>query len=263
MARCVSIKYMAAKIIALSNQKGGVGKTTACVNVATSLAQKGNRVLVVDLDSQGNATSSLGFFDKNLPNSTYSVLVDGASIKNCIRDTEIKGLKTLPASKDLAGAEIELCGSPHRERALASALEPIEDEFDFVLIDCAPSLSLLTVNALVAANSVIVPLVAEYFALEGLAQMMNTIRLVKRSLNPQIDILGVVINMYDARVKLAREVKAEVEKLFKDRVFATTIPRNVRLAEAPSFGKPIALYDNKCAGAVAYDALVQEIIQKI
>lgn len=252
-----------AKIIAFSNQKGGVGKTTACVNVATSLAQKGNRVLVVDLDSQGNATSSLGFFDKNLHNSTYSVLVDGANIKNCIRDTEIKGLKTLPASKDLAGAEIELCGLPHRERALASALEPIEDEFDFVLIDCAPSLSLLTVNGLVAADGVIVPLVAEYFALEGLAQMMNTIRLVKRSLNPQIDILGVVINMYDARVKLAREVKAEVEKLFKDRVFATTIPRNIRLAEAPSFGKPIALYDNKCAGAVAYDALVQEIIQKI
>ena len=252
------------KIIAFSNQKGGVGKTTACVNVATYLAESGKRVLVVDMDAQANATSSLGIFDKKAQNSSYDALLGGKNTEACIRQTEVDGLKILPASNDLAGAELELCRIENgREKMLLRCLEDVCEDFDYVMIDCPPSLSLVTVNALCAANYVVIPLVAEFFALEGLSQMMNTIRLVKRHLNPSLQIGGILFSSYDGRSKLARDVRAEVQRLFGDKVFETTIPKNVRLAEAPSFGKPILLYDKKCAGALAYASLSQEFIQKI
>jgi len=252
------------KIIAFSNQKGGVGKTTACVNVATYLAESGKRVLVVDMDAQANATSSLGIFDKKVQNSSYDALLGGKNASDCIRRTEIDGLKILPASNDLAGAELELGAIDNgREKMLAKCLAGVSEDFDYALIDCPPSLSLVTVNALSASDFVVIPLVAEFFALEGLSQMMNTVRLVKRHLNPALQIGGILLSEYDGRSKLARDVRAEVQKLFGDKVFETTIPRNVRLAEAPSFGKPILLYDKKCAGALAYAKLSQEFIQKI
>ena len=260
---CVSIKYMA-KIIAFSNQKGGVGKTTTCVNVAAYLAENGKKVLIVDLDSQANATSSLGIFDKKAQNSTYDCLFGLASITDCIRDTETAGLKILPASNDLAGAELDLASAQKgREWLLAERLEPVKRDFDYIFIDCAPSLSLVTVNALAASDGIVVPIVCEYLALEGLAQMMNTVRLTKKHLNPRLEIFGVVLTMYDGRSRLTRDVQNQVNKLFGNKVFQTTIPKNVRLAEAPSYGKPIRLYDNKCAGAVAYAALAKEFIQKI
>lgn len=260
---CATLIYMA-KIIAFSNQKGGVGKTTTCVNVAAYLAENGKKVLIVDLDSQANATSSLGIFDKNLHDSTYEVLVNGANVKNCVRSTEIAGLNILPASNDLAGAELELAGiSKGRERVLAERLEPVKRDFDYIFIDCAPSLSLVTINALTAADGIVVPIVCEYLALEGLAQMMNAVRLTKKHLNSRLEICGVALTMYDGRSRLARDVRAQVEKLFGDKVFQTAIPKNVRLAEAPSYGKPISIYDKKCAGAAAYEALAREFIQKI
>lgn len=263
---CAKLNYMA-KIIAFSNHKGGVGKTTACVNVAACLAENGKRVLVVDLDAQANATSSLGIFDKNPQYSSYDLLCGNATITDCIRETAqqtgLKTLKTIAASENLAGAELELAGVEDREHVLEKALAPIKDEFDYIFMDCAPSLSLVTVNALTAANGVIVPIVCEYFALEGLAQTINTVKLVRKHLNLSLNVLGVVLAMYDGRSKLAREVKAQVDNLFGDKVFETVVPRNVRLAEAPSYGKPINLYDNKCAGAKAYAALAQEFIQKI
>lgn len=253
-----------AKIIAFSNQKGGVGKTTTCVNLAAYIAEAGKRVLVVDFDAQGNASSSLGIFDKRTKNSIYDVICGGADIRDCIVDTEIKGLKILPASNDLAGAELELGQIViGRERVLEEKLEAVKDDFDYIFIDCGPSLGLLTVNALTASNGIVVPIVCEYFALEGLAQMMNTVKLVRKFLNPSVNIAGVALTMYDGRSKLTREVRAEIEKLFGDKVFETTIPKNVRLAESPSFGKPVVLYDKKCAGALAYEALAKEFIQKI
>ena len=252
------------KIIAFSNQKGGVGKTTACVNLAACIAENDKRVLIVDLDAQANASSSLGIFDKNPQYSSYDLLTGDADIIDCIRDTEQKGLWILPSSSNLAGAELELIGQgARREYVLADKLSAIHDHYDYIFIDCAPSLSLITVNALVASGAVIVPIVCEYFALEGLAQTMNTIKLVKRHLNPELNVAGVILTMFDARNRLAREVKAEVDKLFGDKVFEQAIPRNIRLAEAPSYGRPINLYDNKCAGAIAYSALAQEFIRKI
>ena len=253
-----------AKIIAFSNQKGGVGKTTTCVNTAAYLAENGKKVLIVDLDSQANASSSLGFFDKKVQDSTYDCLLGDANVKKCIRGTEITGLQILPSSNDLAGAEIELASLKiGRERVLTNSLEQIRSDFDYIFIDCAPSLSLVTVNALTASDGIVVPIVCEYLALEGLAQMMNTVRLVKKHLNPQLEIFGVVLTMYDGRSRLSKDVREQVKKLFGNRVFQTTIPKNVRLAEAPSYGKPIGLYDKKCAGALAYEALAREFIQKI
>lgn len=252
-----------AKIIAFSNQKGGVGKTTTCVNIAAYLAENGKKVLVIDLDSQANASSSLGIFDKKAHNSTYDVLLGDKSVSDCIRDTEINGLKLIPANSDLAGADIELASIKGRERVLANKLLAVEDDFDYILIDCAPSLGLVIVNALTAADGIVVPIVCEYLALEGLAQMMNTARLVRKHLNPSLEIAGVVLTMYDGRSKLTREVREQVDKLFLGKVFETTVPKNVRLAEAPSYGKPILLYDKKCAGAQAYESLAREFIQKI
>ena len=252
-----------AKKIAFSNQKGGVGKTTTCINIAAYLAENGKKVLVIDLDSQANASSSLGIFDKKAHNSTYDVLLGDKSVSDCARDTEINGLKLIPANSDLAGADIELTSVPNRERVLANKLLAVEDDFDYILIDCAPSLGLVIVNALTAADGIVVPIVCEYLALEGLSQMMNTARLVRKHLNPSLEIAGVVLTMYDGRSKLTREVREQVDKLFLDKVFATTVPKNVRLAEAPSYGKPILLYDKKCAGAQAYESLAREFIQKI
>ena len=252
-----------AKKIAFSNQKGGVGKTTTCVNIAAYLAENGKKVLVIDLDSQANASSSLGIFDKKAHNSTYDVLLGDKSVSDCARDTEINGLKLIPANSDLAGADIELASVRGRERVLANKLLAVEDDFDYILIDCAPSLGLVIVNALTAADGIVVPIVCEYLALEGLAQMMNTARLVRKHLNPSLEIAGVVLTMYDGRSKLTREVREQVDKLFLGKVFETTVPKNVRLAEAPSYGKPILLYDKKCAGAQAYESLAREFIQKI
>ncbi len=252
-----------AKVISFSNQKGGVGKTTTCVNLAVALAQKKNKVLVVDLDPQGNTTSTFGIFDKKVKNSTYDVLCEDMLVKDAARTTEVENLWLVPSSNDLSGAELELSQIViGRERVLEQAINEVADEYDYVFIDCPPSLGLLTVNALTASNSVIVPIQCEFFALEGLSQMMNTVKLVKKYLNPSIEIDGVVLTMFDSRSKLSKEVLQEIQKYFGNKVFETKIPRNVRLAEAPSFGKPIALYDKKCAGAIAYNALADEFLTK-
>lgn len=252
-----------AKIISFSNQKGGVGKTTTCVNLASFIASIGKRVLVVDFDAQSNASSALGLFDKKIKDGIYNVICGDYPIKDSIRMSEVDGLDYIPSSSDLAGAEIELSQIViGRERILQEKLDEIKDEYDYIFIDCPPSLSLLTVNALTASNGVIIPIQCEYFALEGLSQMMNTIKLVKKFLNKDIEIYGVVLTMYDKRSKLASEVNDEIVKLFGDKVFDTKIPRNIRLAEAPSYGKPIILYDKRCAGAVAYQALANEFINK-
>lgn len=253
-----------AKIISFSNQKGGVGKTTTCVNLAAYVATAGKRTLVVDFDPQGNASSALGFFEKSAEDSIYSVVCDDSDVKKAVRDTDIRGLKFIPSSDDLAGAELELGQIViGRERVLEEKLQPLADDFDYIFIDCPPSLGLLTVNALNASDGVIVPIQCEYFALEGLSQMMNTIRLVKKHLNPAINVEGVVLTMYDSRAKLSREVLDEIVKFFGDKVFDTKIPRNVRLAEAPSYGKPVLLYDRRCAGAQAYSALCKEFLARV
>ena len=253
-----------AKVIAVSNQKGGVGKTTTCVNLAAYVALGGKKVLIVDTDPQGNASSSLGFFDRKDKNTLYEVLCNDMVVKDAIRACEVENLFLLPASSDLAGAELELAQVViGRERVLEEKIAEVKDVYDYIFIDCPPSLGLLTVNALAASNGVLVPIQSEYFALEGLSQMMNTIKLVKKFLNPTIEVEGVVLTLYDNRSKLSKGVTEEIEKLFGSKVFSTKIPRNVRLAEAPSYGKPVVLYDRKCAGAKAYESLAEEFIRKI
>ncbi len=252
-----------AKIISFSNQKGGVGKTTTCVDLAAALAAVGKKVLVVDFDPQGNATSALGIFDKKLKASVYGVLCDELSFEDAIIPCKPDGLYLVPSSIDLAGAELELSQIViGRERVLDERLDPVKDKFDFVFIDCPPSLGLLTVNALTASNGVLIPIQCEFFALEGLSQMMNTVKLVKKHLNASLDVTGVVLTMYDGRSKLSKGVLEEITKFFGDKVFETKIPRNIRLAEAPSYGKPITEYDNRCAGAVAYRALAAEFLSR-
>ena len=253
-----------AKVIAFSNQKGGVGKTTTCVNTAAYLARKGKKVLVVDMDPQGNASSSLGFFERNDKKTVYEVLTGALYAADSVRETDTEGLYAVISSSDLAGAELELAQVMiGRERVLDEKLEEVKKNFDFVFLDCPPSLGLLTVNSLSAADGVVVPIQCEYFALEGLSQMMNTIKLVKKFLRPDIEVEGVVVTLYDGRAKLSKGVIAEIEKVFGDKVYETRIPRNVRLAEAPSYGKTIAEYDAKCAGAQAYEKLAEEFLQKI
>ncbi|MEG1528954.1 MAG: ParA family protein [Clostridia bacterium] len=253
-----------AKIITFSNQKGGVGKTTTCINLAAYVAEKGYRVLVVDMDPQGNASSALGVFDRTSKHTIYEVLCDDLDIKSALSSTDISSLKLLPSSSDLAGAEIELAQVViGRERVLEEKLDGVKADFDYIFIDCPPSLGLLTVNALTATNSVIIPIQCEFFALEGLSQMMNTVKLVKKFLNPLISVDGVVLTMYDSRSKLSKEVNEEIVKFFGDTVFDTKIPRNVRLAEAPSYGKPVVVYDKRCSGAIAYSALADEFLTKI
>ena len=253
-----------AKVIAFSNQKGGVGKTTTCVNLSAYTARAGKRVLVVDMDPQGNASSALGFFERKDKKSVYEVLVGDIEAAGAVKKTENEGLDIITSSGDLAGAELELAQVMiGRERVLDEKIEAVKEGYDFVFIDCPPSLGLLTVNSLAAADGVVVPIQCEYFALEGLSQMMNTIKLVKKFLRPAIEVEGVVITLYDGRAKLSKGVVGEIEKVFGDKVYLTKIPRNVRLAEAPSYGKPVSDYDPKCAGAQAYEKLAEEFLRRI
>ena len=250
------------KIIAFSNQKGGVGKTTTCVNMSAYLANKGYKCLVVDLDPQGNATSGLGFAKSDVNNSIYNVLIDDVPIEDVVVKTQVKGLDILPSNIDLAGAEVELVYVKNRELVLKSVLEKAKNSYDFITIDCPPSLGLLTINALASADTVIIPIQSEYYALEGLSQLMNTIKLVVKHLNPALKIEGVVLTMNDNRAIISRQISAEIKKFFGKRVFETAIPRNIRLAEAPSHGVPIMLHDTRCSGAKAYLALTEEFLNR-
>lgn len=250
------------KIISFSNQKGGVGKTTSCVNVSAYCALAGKKVLLIDLDPQGNATTSLGVSKGGLKKTVYNVLIEEEPIVNAIRPTMIEGLKLLPANIDLAGAESELVYKRGRELTLKRALEPIVKSYDFIFIDCPPSLGLLSVNALAASDSALVPVQCEYFALEGLTQLMNSVSLVRRSINKGLQLEGVLRTMYDGRSLIAKQVSDELKKYFGDQLYEIVIPRNVRLAEAPSHGVPIALHDDKCAGAKAYKAFTEEFLEK-
>ena len=250
------------KIIAFTNKKGGVGKTTTAVNMAAYLASFGKKTLLVDIDSQGNATTALGFSKSALKKSVYNVLIDDDPVLNNVMPTKVKYLDMLPANVDLTGAEVDIVYKRNRERILKEALEKVRSEYDYILIDCPPSLGLLTVNAWVAADSVIIPLQSEFFALEGVSQLMNTISLVKQHLNPNLQIEGVVITLYDGRALIAKQITAEIKKFIKDKLYNIIIPRNVRLAEAPSHGLPVMLHDPNCIGARAYKALTEEFLSK-
>ncbi len=248
-------------VVAIANQKGGVGKTTTCVNLGACLAQKGKKVLLVDIDPQGNATSGLGVDRQQLKQCVYDLLINGKTAKELMVKTEVSNLGLLPATIRLAGAEIELVPLMGRESRLKEGLREIIPNFDFIFIDCPPSLGLLTVNALTAAHKVIVPIQCEYYALEGLGQLMNTFHLVHSFLNPQLELWGVLLTMYDSRTNLSQQVVEETRRVLKDKVFRTVIPRNVRLSEAPSFGKPIIMYDVHSIGATAYWELAEEVLE--
>lgn len=252
-----------ARIIAIANQKGGVAKTTTAVNLSSCLAEMGKRVLLVDLDPQGNATSGMGISKSKLSRCIYNVLIDDVPIAQVIQKSELRSLKVIPARIELAGAEIELVSMMSREGRLKNALEPVKEEYDFILIDCPPSLGLLTLNALTAATDVLIPIQCEFYALEGLTLLMNTLDKVKRNLNPKLNILGVLLTMFDARTNLAIQVVDEVKNYFRNKVFQTIVPRNVRLGEAPSFGKPIVLYDTKSRGAEVYRDLAKEVLERV
>ena len=247
------------RTLAVANQKGGVGKTTTSVNLSASLADLGYRVLVVDLDPQGNATTSLGVSSRNLKYSIYDVLMREVPMEDCIEATAIRNLFLAPTTIDLAGAEIELVPTFSRETKLRRAIGTVADDFDFIVIDCPPSLGLLTVNALSAATEVVVPIQCEYFALEGLGQLLRNVNLVQGNLNPQLEISAIILTMYDARTKLADQVIKEIREHFGDRVCKTVVPRSVRLSEAPSFGQPITVFDPSSRGAIAYREIAKEI----
>ena len=252
-----------ARIVAIANQKGGVGKTTTAVNVAASLAIAERRTLLVDADPQGNATSGIGLDKKTIERSLYDVLIDHAKLDDVIvHQALLPYLDVLPATQDLVGAELELVAQDDRESALRDALRDAHDRYDYVLIDCPPSLGLLTLNVLTAAQGVIIPIQCEYYALEGISQLLNTIRLVQQNFNPSLAIDGVLLTMYDSRLNLCRQVVEDAKEYFGQQVFRTAIPRNVRLAEAPSFGKPILLYDVQSVGARSYLAVGQELLRR-
>ena len=250
------------KIISFANQKGGVGKTTTCINLAAYVSALGKKVLVVDMDPQGNASSGLGV-NKNLKLSTLYDAIDGEKdITEVIRRTGVKGLDIIPATVDLAGAEVELVSMRSREKVVKDLLKKIKDNYDYIFIDCPPSLGLLTINALTASNSVVIPIQCEFFALEGLSQLMNTIKLVKKHLNEEIDVEGVILTMKVSRSNLIQDVSTEIKRFFGKKVFETYIPRSIRLAEAPSHGKPIMQYDAKSKGGVAYFELAKEFLNR-
>ncbi len=250
------------KIISFSNQKGGVGKTTTCVNMAAYLATAGKKVLLADVDPQGNATTGLGFSKSSLKKSVYNVLIEEEDVKDNVLPTQIETLFLLPANIDLAGAEVELVYKKGREKVLKSALDKVKGDYDYIMIDCPPSLGLITINALAAADSVVIPIQSEYYALEGLSQLMNSISLVRQHLNKTLKVEGVVLTMYDGRSLISKQIAEEIKKYFTKKLYEIVIPRNIRLSEAPSHGKPIVLHDPKCAGARAYAALTEEFLKK-
>ncbi len=248
------------KVIGVTNQKGGVGKTTTAVNTAAGIAKLGKKVLLVDVDPQGNATSGVGIDKRSVRYSSYSVIIDKVKTEDAIMHTQFTNLDIIPASMDLAAAEIELVEMEHRESRLKNALALVKGNYDFIFIDCPPSLGLITTNAFCAADTLLVPIQPEYYALEGLSQLMNTVRKVKRRYNQYLDIEGVLLTMYDGRLNLTQQVVEEVKKFFPRKVFAAVIPRGVRLSEAPSFGMPIMYFDKSCKGAISYMELSEEII---
>lgn len=248
------------RIISIANQKGGVGKTTTAVNVSAILAKRGKKVMLIDADPQGNASSGLGL-EKETENSLYDVLINDVDLESTLQDTTIKTLKVCPSNMNLAGAEVELVSQMSREQRLKEKLDVIKDDFDFIIIDCPPSLGLITLNAFTASDSVLIPVQCEYFALEGLGQLLNTINLVKKHLNKSLEVEGAVLTMYDMRTNLSNQVVKEVKRYFEDKVYKTVIPRNIKLSEAPSYGMPITLYDPKSKGARAYEKLAREIMK--
>jgi len=252
-----------AKIIAFANQEGGIGKTTSAVNVAAGLGILGKRGLLADLDPQGNTTSAVGVNKRSIKASSYDVLIARTPCEQAIIDTGYKGLHILPANMNLAGAEFELVSIDKREARLRDALARVADRYDYIIIDCPPSLGILTINALAAADGVIIPMQCEYFALEGLSQLSMTIRQVKKLYNPDLDITGIIITMFNGRLNLSLSVLEEIKKYYRDRIFATPVPRAVRLSEAPSYGKPIQYYDKHSKGSDAYNDIAKELIQRI
>ncbi len=251
-----------AKIIVLANQKGGVGKTTTAINLAASLAVLEQRVLVIDADPQANATSGLGFDLREIETSIYECIVDGANPKDALLQCELEKLQIIPSHIDLVGAEIEMLNMPNREKVLSGVISKIEADYDFILIDCSPSLGLITVNALTAAHSVIIPVQCEYFALEGLGKLLNTIKIIQSRLNPDLQIEGFLLTMYDARLNLSNQVVEEVQRHFQDMVFKTLITRNIKLSEAPSHGKAVVMYDAASKGAQNYLNLAKELLER-
>ena len=248
------------KIVSVANQKGGVGKTTTSINLSTILAKKGKKVLMIDADPQGNASSGVGV-DKEVEESVYDILIGDTEIKNVVIKTNIKNLYVCPSNINLAGAEVELVSVMSREYRLKEKLDEVKDEYDYIIIDCPPSLGLITLNAFTASDSVLIPVQCEYYALEGLGQLINTINLVKKHLNKNIDIEGALLTMYDARTNLSNQVVKEVKKYFNDKVYKNVIPRNVKLSEAPSYGMPISIYDPRSKGAKSYEKFVKEFMK--
>ena len=249
------------RVIAITNQKGGVGKTTTAINLSAALAERRKKVLLIDIDPQGNATSGLGIDKNGIEHSVYELLIGECTLKECILDTPVKRLKVIPSNINLSGAEIELVEMKEKEFLLKKRIDKIRDHYDFIIIDCPPSLSMLTINAMTAADSILVPIQCEYYALEGLSQLIHTTELIRERLNDQLYIDGIVFTMFDARTNLSNQVVETVKTNLNQHIYKTTIPRNVRLAEAPSYGQPVTMYDTRSSGAIAYRSLAKEIIK--